>query len=103
MQDLLALRESLSVEQRQAMARDDVPECVGVPASLRRRLSGPIPYAEQVRTTSTEGDGLLPALMEEEGEEAPAPVNDCDTEQESDYGRHDDQGALSLPAYKKYN
>ena len=40
MQDVLALKESLNVEQRQAIARDDVPECIGVPASLRRRLSG---------------------------------------------------------------
>ena len=46
LQDVHALRKSLSVEQRQAMARDDVPACVGVPASLRRRLSGPVPYAE---------------------------------------------------------
>ena len=40
MQDVLALKESLSVEQTQAIARDDVPECIGVPASLHRRLSG---------------------------------------------------------------
>ena len=26
----------------------------------------------------------LPTLIEDEGDEAPAPVNDCDTEQESD-------------------
>ena len=81
-QELLALKESLSVEQRQAMARDDVPECVGVPASLRRRLSGPVPYVEQARTIAVEGDEPLPVLVEE-GEEgaAPAPDHDCDTEQ----------------------
>jgi hypothetical protein len=81
---LLALRESLSVEQRQAMARDDVPECLA-PASLRRRLSGPVPYAELSRTTAAEGDELLPALTEE-GEEgvASAPDNDHASDQESD-------------------
>ena len=46
LRDVHALRRSLNVEQRQAMARDDVPGCIGVPASLRRRLSGPVPYAE---------------------------------------------------------
>ena len=66
------------------MARDDVPECVGVPASLRRRLSGPDPDAEQARTISAEGEEPHPILIGEKDEEAPAPVNDCDTEQESD-------------------
>ena len=81
---LLALRESLSVEQRQAMARDDVPECVAS-ASLRRRLSGPVPYVELSRTIAVEGDEPLPALIEE-GEEgaAPAPDHNRDTDQESD-------------------
>ena len=78
------MRESLSVEQRQAMARDDVPECVAS-ASLRRRLSGQVPYAELSRTTAAEGDEPLPALGEE-GEEdvAPAPHEDRASDQESD-------------------
>ena len=81
---LPALRESLSVEQRQAMARDDVPECVAS-ASLRRRLSGPVPYVELSRTIAVEGDELLLGLIEE-GEEgaAPAPDHNRDTDQESD-------------------
>ena len=81
---MLASRESLSVEQRQAMARDDVPECVAS-ASLRRRLSGPVPYVELSRTTAVEGDEPLPVLMEEgEGGAAPAPDDNRDSDQESD-------------------
>ena len=48
--------EGMSANQRQAMARDDVP------ASLRRRLSGTIPYAEQSRSTVAEEVEPLPAL-----------------------------------------
>ena len=66
------------------MARDDVPACVGVPASLRRRLSGPVPYAEQVRPIAAEGEEPLPTLTGEDDDEALVPANDCDTEQESD-------------------
>lgn len=81
---LLALRESLSVEQRQAMARDDVPECVAS-ASLRRRLSGPVPYVELSITIAVEGDEHLPDLIEGEEEgAAPAPDHNRDIDQESD-------------------
>ena len=72
------------MEQRQAMARDDVPACVAS-ASLRRRLSGPVPYVELSRTIAAEDDEPLPALREE-GEEdvAPAPDEDHASDQESE-------------------
>ena len=57
--DINALSRSydgMSADQRQAMARDDVP------ASLRRRLSGPVPYAEQVRPIAAEEEEPLPAF-----------------------------------------
>ena len=90
--DINALRRSydgMIADQRQAMARDDVPLLLrnnegGTPASLRRRLSGPVPYAEQVRPIAAEEEEPLPALIGEDEEEAPMADNDYDVEQESD-------------------
>ena len=67
LEDIHSLRRSLSVDQRRAMARDDVPLLLrnnegGTPASLRRRLSGTVLYAEQVMPIAAEEEEPLPAL-----------------------------------------
>ena len=69
----------MSSDQRQALARDDVP------AQLRRRLSGPIPYAGQVRPTTVEELEPLPAFTGDEEDQAPMSEdgNDTDLEIES--------------------
>ena len=60
------------------MARDDVP------ASLRRILSGTIPYAEQSRSTVAEEVEPLPVLTGDDEEQAPIVEDDADMEQKSD-------------------
>ena len=66
--------EGICATQRQAMARDDVPD------SLRRRLLGIIPYAEQSRSTVAEEVEPLPVLTGDDEEQAPIVEDDADME-----------------------